>query len=80
MLFGGVLLFGWLCVCCDGFTVCLVACSCVFVLFGYNRFVCGLRGGLFVCLCLRLLYVVVDLVIVGLWLRSGFTCSWLRVG
>lgn len=73
MLFGGVLLFGGLCVCCGGFTGCLVACVCVFVLFEYDRFVCGIRGVLFVCLYLRLLYVVVDLLIVGLWLRSGFT-------
>lgn len=30
-------------------------------------------------LYLRLLCVVVDVVFVGLWLRSGFTCLWLCV-
>lgn len=47
------MIFAGFCVCCcGGYMVCLVACGCVLVSLGYNRFVCGLLGVLFVfCIC-----------------------------
>lgn len=83
MLFGGALSFGWvLClllwVVCRWFAL-LLAPVCLWY-FGIIALFVGYEVCYLCVLYLRLLCVVVDVVVGGLWLRSGFACSWLCVG